>query len=272
MTEEKLWEQLGISDNFIFQKVMLNKELCKKILSEILGKEVVDVTYPEYEKTINITRDSKAVRLDVYLKDEEDSVYNIEMQNSADYSLPKRSRYYQGTIDMDNLEKGCHYSQLNKSYVIFICTFDYFKMDYYKYTFTYKCNEVDGLEMNDETTKIFLNSKGHLGDVGDDLKNFLNCVNGVYKTDEFSDTIKREVERVKNSEKWRTEYMTLYLHDQDIKYRSKQEGLAEGRQEGRQDMNQLIKILIRENRLDDLEKSANDLEYQKKLMKEFGIE
>ena len=294
MVETKKWEQLGIEDDFIFKKLMMNKELCKKILSEILGREVVDVTYPEYEKTINITRDSKAVRLDVYLKDE-DSVYNVEMQNSMDYNLPKRSRYYQGVIDMDKLEKGCHYSELNKSYVIFICTFDYFKCDYYKYTFTNKCTEIEGMEMNDETTKIFLNSKGHLGDVSDDLKKFLDCVNGVYKSDEFSATIKKEVERIKSSEEWRAEYMNLHLHDMDIKYYSRQEGLEEGIQKGRreglqegrqegleegkregqlmlQQINKLNKILIAQKRLDDLEKSANDPEYQKQLLKEFGIE
>lgn len=58
--------------------------------------------------------------------------------------------------------------------------------------------------------------------------------------------------------------MTLYLHEQDIKYYSKQEG--------RQEVNQLNKILIAEKRFDDLEKSANDSEYQEQLMKEFGIE
>lgn len=62
--------------------------------------------------------------------------------------------------------------------------------------------------------------------------------------------------------------MTLYLHEQDIKYYSKQEG----RQEGRQNVNQLNKILIAEKRFADLEKSANDSEYQEQLMKEFGIE
>lgn len=54
---------------------MLNKELCKKVLSEILEMEIADIFYPDYEKSIDIRRDSKSIRLDVYVKDEEQSVY-----------------------------------------------------------------------------------------------------------------------------------------------------------------------------------------------------
>ena len=43
-------------------------------------------------------------------------------------------------------KKGKHeYNELCHSYVIFICTFDYYQKDYYKYTFTYKCDEIEGL-------------------------------------------------------------------------------------------------------------------------------
>lgn len=105
----KKWEELSIADNFIFQKVMLNEELCKKVLSEILGKRVTKIKYPDYEKTIAIRRDSKGIRLDVYLEDDENSIYNVEMQSSSEKSLPKRSRYYQGVIDLEQMEKGKYF-------------------------------------------------------------------------------------------------------------------------------------------------------------------
>ena len=62
------WEDLGLSDNFIFQKVMLNEQLCKKVLSEILGVEVTKIEYTSYEKTIAIRSDAKSIRLDVYVR------------------------------------------------------------------------------------------------------------------------------------------------------------------------------------------------------------
>lgn len=57
------WEELNLSDNFIFQKVMLNESLCRKILSEILGVEVTRIEYKDYEKTnINIHSPISAMR------------------------------------------------------------------------------------------------------------------------------------------------------------------------------------------------------------------
>ena len=57
------WEQLGLSDNFIFQKAMMNERLCTKILTEIIGVEVSKVEYKDYEKTISIRNDAKGIRL-----------------------------------------------------------------------------------------------------------------------------------------------------------------------------------------------------------------
>ncbi len=43
--------------------------------------------------------------------------------------LGKRARYYQSNMDLDCLEASTDYTALKKCYVIFICTFDYFKKD-----------------------------------------------------------------------------------------------------------------------------------------------
>lgn len=170
--KEKHWSDLTLSNNFIFQKFMINPENSKKVLSEILGVEVVNVEYPEYERVVDIRPDSKSIRLDVYIKGD-NTIYNIEMQCSDKEHIPKRSRYYQDLIDLDLLEKGAYYSELNRSFVIFICTFDYYGQDRYKYTFNNKCQEVEGLEFGDETTKIIINTKGSIGDVSQDFKDFV---------------------------------------------------------------------------------------------------
>ena len=51
------------------------------------------------------------------------------MQTVSNLPLGKRARYYQSNMDLDCLEKGADYKALKKCYVIFICTFDYFKKD-----------------------------------------------------------------------------------------------------------------------------------------------
>ena len=45
-------------------------------------------------KSVDMTYDGKGVRFDVYGEDD-DTVYDIEMQTSITADIPKRIRYYQ---------------------------------------------------------------------------------------------------------------------------------------------------------------------------------
>ncbi len=118
----KQWEELTIQDNFLFQKVMQNQRICKYLIEKILGIRIEKITFPEGEKSIDNRYDSKSIRLDVYVHDENGHVYDIEMQctNGSEGELPKRTRYYQGMIDMDELKKGQYYTELKESFIIFI--------------------------------------------------------------------------------------------------------------------------------------------------------
>ena len=86
---------------------------------------------------------SKGVRFDVYTKDE-NRIFDIEIQTTNQKNLPKRARYYQSVIDMDNLSHGEKYSQLKESYVIFLCLFDPFGEKLPMYFFENTCLEKDG--------------------------------------------------------------------------------------------------------------------------------
>lgn len=92
--EEQLWENLKVSNDFMFAKVMRNPELCKGILERLLDMEIEHIEYPEEQKVIDIAKDSKSVRLDVYIKDGKGTVYNVEIQTTDNRNLPKRTRYY----------------------------------------------------------------------------------------------------------------------------------------------------------------------------------
>ena len=130
------WEELSISNDFLFGKVMQDPELCKELLQRILSDLKIDrVEYPELQKRIDVDTDAHSVRLDVYVKDEKETVYDIEMQVSNTKELPKRSRYYQGMIDLQLIDRGQHYKKLNRSYIIFICPFDLYGKGRHIYTF-----------------------------------------------------------------------------------------------------------------------------------------
>ncbi len=66
------------------------------------------------------------------------------------------------------------------------------------------------------------------------------------------------------------------LYEKTLKEDAREEGRAEGLMEGRAEiiaeLNQLTICLLKAKRYNDLERAAEDIEYQKKLLKEFGIE
>ena len=233
----KEWEELTICDNFLFQKVMQNKRLCMRLITKLLGIKVKDIIYPEPEKTMEASPTQKGIRLDVYVVIEDGTIIDIEMQ-TADKSigwLPKRTRYYQAMIDLNVLGKGKDkdYIELKRSFVIFICTFDPFPgNDRKMYTFTSLCHEQDGLELGDETVKIFLNTKGTAGEVDDDIEKFLAYVDGKAAEGEFTKDIAAEVERLKQHNETRVEYMTLMMELKEQRREGYDEGRADGRNEG----------------------------------------
>ncbi len=213
MSRIKDWEELTIQDNFLFQKVMQNKRICKYLIEKILHISIKEITFPDAEKNISIRYDSKSIRLDVYVEDDSGRVFDIEMQctNGNDQELPKRTRYYQGMIDMELLEKGGDYDDLNPSFIIFICTFDPFHKGLPMYTFRNQCVECDGLELRDETTKLFLNSKSHSETIDPDIAAFLRYVDGKAAEGQFTQTVAQEVLRIKEHKEMRREYMTLAM-------------------------------------------------------------
>ena len=100
------------------------------------------------------------------------------MQTTGNSNLPKRTRYYQGMIDLNLIEKGADYSELKETFIIFVCLHDPFKTNECVYTFENKCNEVEGLRLDDESTKIFLNASGNKENLPEELRNFLDYLSG----------------------------------------------------------------------------------------------
>ena len=90
----KEYEELLFTDDFLFCKVLENNEdICEELLELILGKKIRKINYLAKQKVIDITSDGKGIRLDVYLEDDENTVFDIEMQTTTRKDLPKRTRY-----------------------------------------------------------------------------------------------------------------------------------------------------------------------------------
>lgn len=211
---EQTWEKLGITNDFMFGKIMQDTELCKELLQRILPDLKIDhIEYPELQKSIKTDIDAKGIRLDVYVKDKKGTVYTIEMQATDTKELPKRTRYYQGVIDLQLIEKGQTYNTLKPSYIIFICPFDVFEKGRHFYTFENICKEDKSLSLGDETTKIFLNADSNMDDVSKELRAFLDYVAGKKPEDTYVKKLEEAVKKARLNKEWRHEFMTLLMRE-----------------------------------------------------------
>ena len=79
-TNKKKLQDLNLDDDFLFAKVMSDKEICRRVLEQILNIQIIEVKFLNEQKVIDLLLESKAVRLDIYVKAEYKTVYNVEMQ------------------------------------------------------------------------------------------------------------------------------------------------------------------------------------------------
>ena len=259
----KKYEELGITDAFMFAKVMSNKEICKPVLEQILNIKIRDIEYLDYEETIQIAPGSKSIRLDIYVEDDKNTVFNLEMQTTNYEELPKRSRYYQDIIGLKLIEKGQSYDILKTSYVIFICTFDFFEKNRSIYEFENICVDDSDIKLNDGTHKIFLNTKGNRDGISKELQMLLDYFDGREPESQLAKDIDRKVFEARNNKQWRREYMS-YQMELDKQFRN-------GREEGMDNISKLLKLLVSEKKYDEIEKISEDKEYQKELLKKYKI-
>ena len=242
---KKPFKELDLSNAFLFAAALEDEETCQQVLEIILGFPISKVKI-RAEYSLLFSSDFRSIRLDIYASDEMQVMYNIEMQNSDEKNIAKRSRYHQAEMDVMSLKPGEDFNDLKPSYVIFICAFDPFGYGLYRYTFEQKCLERD-LKLNDGTTKIFLSTKGKNADeVPKELIHFLKYVEE--STDEYVASIEdKAVEKIHNKVKQLKEWRELeasYMYFEELLEERQKEGKAEGMAEGKAEAKQEALLLI----------------------------
>ena len=231
-------DELSFTDDFMFGTVMKNKMICKGVIERLLHIKVGKIEYPSLQKTIAPFYESKGIRLDVYVFDS-DRVFDIEIQTSLPPSLPKRTRYYQSLMDVDNLLRGQSYAELKESYVIFICTQDPFGKGLPVYTFRNVCSEDGTLFLDDKSIKVFYNVGAYGKENEPELSALLEYLCERRATSGFTQHIDALVEKAKRNEKFRSRYMSLNIHEDDLRMAGEkigfERGVAAGIRRGRRD-------------------------------------
>ena len=235
-------EELTFTDDFMFGTIMKNKGICKGVLERLLHIKVGKIEYPSLQKTIAPFYESKGIRLDVYVSDPE-RIFDIEIQTSIPPSLPKRTRYYQSLMDVDNLLRGQSYAELKESYVIFICTQDPFGKGLPVYEFRNICTADGTLFLDDKSVKVFYNVGTYGKEREPELSALLEYLCERRATSGFTQHIDELVEKAKRNEKFRSWYMSLNIWKDDLLREGSQlgekigfeRGVAAGIRKGRRD-------------------------------------
>ena len=204
------WSTAGIGNTFLFGKVMTsNPNLLLELLQYSLPEfHIQQIENPEKEADVKLSIDAHGVRLDVITTDDKGRRIDVEMQMRDEKNIPRRMRYYEGSIDQTTLEKGQNYNSLGDVVILFITPFDPFDAHgYYKYTFRNTCQEDKELVLDDGVTKVVLNAAGHKGEITSELKEFLQLVAGNvdpthYAEGSFADRVQKQVHIARRNAKW----------------------------------------------------------------------
>lgn len=204
--------ELPLRNDFMFAEVMRTSDICQLFLEELLGISIQRIEFIDKQKDLSDSYTHHGIRLDVYLKDESGTVFNVEMQSVKDDDLAKRARFYQGAIDRSELSKSTDYSELSDSYIIFVCDFDYFHIGK---AVGKRISFLESTEtMYDDGSHVFfLNSHYTEGNASQSILEFLDMIrtNDMEKSYEtpLGQKAKARVQAVRSDKELEVSYMTI---------------------------------------------------------------
>ena len=91
-------KDLNLTDRFLFDEVLEDRETYQDVLSIIFGRDISLLDQPQTEKELRVSPLIRSVRMDVFAMDEDKSIYNTELQAVRKNDLAHRSRYYHHSL------------------------------------------------------------------------------------------------------------------------------------------------------------------------------
>ena len=227
--------ELPLHSDFMFGQVMRSEEICKLFLEALLDVFIQRIEFLDQQKDLTDSYEYHGIRLDVYLKDEAGTVFNVELQAERRNDLQKRVRFYQSGIDRSELPKGADYADLSESYIIFVCNFDYFHIGKAVGERVSFLKDTD-VVYEDGSHVFFLNSRYTEPNASKPILEFLdlirtNDLEKAYETTLARETRKR-IQLVRSDKELEVSYMTLAQKMMDERRMGYTEGREDGIEEG----------------------------------------
>lgn len=187
-----------LDDDFMTIVFDRNIEATELVLNIILGRndlKVIEVVAQrEYKNPIT---GGRSIKLDIYAKDSDEKVYDIEIQNEDAGADVHRARFHSSMLDTKMLKEKQKFKEIHDSYVIFITKNDYIKMGLPMYHVERTVQEA-GTVFGDGSHIIYVNgSYKNDGDPVGKLMHDFRCTSAV---DMFYQELAKPVRHFKETE------------------------------------------------------------------------
>lgn len=247
MEDEKRFKrklsELSLVDDYLFGLFIQeagSEEVLKGLIERMLDIKLNKVRLKQKQHDISSEPDLHGIRLDAFIQDDMNTLYDIEVQTVNQNNIPKRMRYYQSLIDREQMPSGEYdYGKLPKTIIVFITDFDLFNKGLYRYTFENICVENSSLALGDESIKVVLSTKGtdNTG-VKPELIELLEYFHNSTKetankaSSDFIKKLDKMLEPIKNSPKFGGDFMSYQEAIYTERSIARREGMQEGMQKG----------------------------------------
>lgn len=228
------FDELKISNDFIFCKVARNLDICQAILRILLPKIGLDlkdasIIDSRSQEEIKNSPLSRAIRLDVFATDSRGTSYDIEMQMLSSPKLIKRIRLYQSVIDNHKSPMGLASENITDTVVIFFCMQDARKDKLPIHTHVTCCLEKDRQPSGDGRFGIEVWVPGWKDIEEGELKELMKYLDGGEPTTQLTQRMQEEMLKAKTSLDNFEEYKSMYMRIDEAMTRGFEKGIEEGR-------------------------------------------
>ena len=273
-----------ISMGFVFRSVFQDRpDLCAELIETCLGINSVEVSIVEHERVVEANMEARAGRLDLYVVDANGNRYDVEVQVECHENELYRARYYQSLMDVDALKHGSDVTSLPQTVVLFICDFDPFGSDLWRYdcvTTVLQTRE----EAGDGRRIVMLNAGAPEGASSPALNAFLRLFrNEAVEGDPFVDKIEAIIDSLLLNPTWREQYMTFEDELAAARWNAERRGIEKGVKKGakkgakkerariERENALLVDALESSGRAGELAAALRDPAHRAALLAEFGI-
>ncbi len=278
--------RLNPLNDYLFKQYMGTEEykICLiSFLQAVLEISIADITIIENLELPQETPEGKFSRLDVRAKLQDGTQINIEVQLQGEGNIVKRSQYYNGRLFVAGINGGDNYKELGKVISINILDFNCLPFPEFHISSHFRIDQHPEQLLSQEQEIHFIELRKFYKERQFDINNPLHRWLSYFNRDLEENILKELIHmdgaiaaaeertlRVAASEK----EMRYYEAMEDARRNmisSMNYQWEQGYKEGEAQLAALMKRLLQDNRMEDLQRAITDAEARELLFKEYGI-